>query len=535
MSGRVSDPPDARESWKRLGSLATETVRTHLRDLVGDPARFASMSLRAGPLLVDFSRQRANAGVVSALVALARESRLEEAIERLFEGGEANPTEGRPALHTAVRAPFDERPPSVAAEVETARVRVLAIAERVRSGRWRGVSEKPVRQVVHVGIGGSHLGPELVVRALADPSASSRVDLRFLANADGGSAVETFRGLDPERTLVIVASKSFDTQETLANARHARSWFIERTGRVDAMDRHFLAVTANPGAAAAFGIRPANQLPMWDWVGGRFSLWSSVGLSVAIAIGAARFEELLGGAHAMDRHFRGTRLERNAPALLGLFGIWNSNFLGAGTHAVLPYDRRLAGLPGFLQQLEMESNGKSVRIDGERSETHTAPVVWGGEETNGQHAFHQLLHQGTRSFSADLIAVAAPGHDLAERHRWLLANCLGQGSALLAGHEAGADGPDAIAPHRAVPGNRATTTLLLDALTPASLGALLALYEHKVFTQATVWGINPFDQWGVELGKELAGGVLEALAGGPLTRLDPVTADLVAELRKRAR
>lgn len=532
MSDRVSGRPEARESWKRLGSLATETVRTHLRDLVNDPARFASMSLRAGPLLIDFSRQRADAQVVSALVALARESRLEEAVDRLFDGGEANPTEGRPALHTAVRAPFDERPASVAPEVETARERMLEVAELVRSGRWRGVSGKPIRHVVHVGIGGSHLGPELAVHALADQPSPSRPDIRFLANADGGSAVEILRGLDPERALVIVVSKSFDTVETLANACQARSWFIERTGRADAMNRHFVAVTANPRAASDFGIPPENQLPMWDWVGGRFSLWSSVGLSVAIAIGAARFEELLEGAHAMDRHFRGTRLERNAPALLGLFGIWNSNFLGAGTHAILPYDRRLAGLPGYLQQLEMESNGKSVRIDGERSETHTAPVVWGGEETNGQHAFHQLLHQGTRSFSADLIAVAEPGHDLAERHRWLLANCLGQGSALLTGREAGADGRDELASHRAVAGNRATTTVLLDALTPASLGALLALYEHKVFAQATVWGINAFDQWGVELGKQLANDVLGALAGGSVAGLDAATAALVAEVRK---
>ena len=268
----MSDRPDARESWKRLGSLATETVRTHLRDLVNDPARFASMSLRVGPLLIDFSRQRANAEVVSALVALARESRLEEAVIGLFDGDAVNTTEGRAALHTSVRAPVDERPGSVAADVETARGHLLEIAERVRSGRWLGVSGKPVRHVVHVGIGGSHLGPELAVRALAEQPSSSALDVRFLANADGGSAVGTFRGLDPERTLVIVVSKSFDTLETLANARHARSWFIERTGRADAIDRHFVAVTANSRAAFDFGIPPENHLPMWDWVGGRFSL-----------------------------------------------------------------------------------------------------------------------------------------------------------------------------------------------------------------------------------------------------------------------
>ena len=519
------------EAWQRLGKLATEAVRTHLRDLAGDPARFAAMSLRVGTLLIDFSKQRATADVVTALVALARERGLEAAIERLFDGADVNATEGRPALHTAVRAPWDERPASVRAAIEEAHDRMLDIAERVRRGHWRGVSGRPVRNVVHVGIGGSHLGPELAARALPDRG-SGHVDLRFLANIDGAAAVDAFRGLDPEETLIVVASKSFGTKETLANARHARSWLIERTGRADAVERHFVAVTANAAAAAEFGVAPDHRLPLWDWVGGRHSLWSPVGLSVAVAIGASGFRELLRGAHAMDRHFRTTRLERNAPALLALFGIWNSNFLGAGTHAILPYDRRLAGLPAYLQQLEMESNGKSVRIDGQRAEAHTAPVVWGGEETNGQHAFHQLLHQGTRSFSADFVAVARASHDLATHHRWLLANCLGQGSAMLRGREAAEFGGDATAPHRTVPGNRATTTILLDALTPRSLGALLALYEHKVFCQAIIWGINPFDQWGVEFGKQLADHLFEALSGGAPGGIDAATAGLVAELRK---
>ena len=529
----TSGRPDARESWQRLASLATQTVRTELRDLAHDPERFESMSLRVGPLLIDFARQRATADIVSALVALARESRLEAAVGHLFDGAEVNPTEGRPALHTALRAPRDERPARVATIVEEARDRMLDIAERVRRGHWRGMSGKPVRHVVHIGIGGSHLGPELAVQALWDHGSPSRLDIRFLANIDGAAAIDAFRNLDPGETLVIVVSKSFDTLETLANARYARSWFLERTGRPDAIGRHFVAVTANQPAALDFGIPPANCLPMWDWVGGRHSLWSTAGLSVAIAIGAQGFRELLDGAHAMDRHFRGKRLPRNAAALLALFGIWNSNFLGAGTHAVLPYDRRLAGLPAYLQQLEMESNGKSMRIDGQRSDAHTAPVVWGGEETNGQHAFHQLLHQGTRSFSADFIAVAQAGHDLTARHRWLLASCLGQGSAMLRGREEPDDGRDPLARHRAVPGNRATTTILLDALTPRSFGALLALYEHKVFAQATIWGINPFDQYGVELGKQLASDLFAALSGDAPGGIDPATAGLVQEVRKR--
>ncbi len=530
MKDRIDETRDA---WQHLGVLATETVRTHLRDLADDPARFAAMSLRVGPLLIDFSRQRATTAVVAALVALARERRLEQAIDHLFAGADVNVNEGRPALHTALRAPTDEQPPDVRTEIETTRGCMLDMAERVRRGQWRGVSGRPVRNVVHIGIGGSHLGPELAVGALRDVGAHP--DIRFLANIDGDAAVEALRGLDPEETLFVVASKSFDTQETLANARHARSWLLERTGRADAVARHFVAVTANTGAAATFGVPPEHVLPMWEWVGGRFALWSAVGLSVAIGIGAAGFRELLAGAHDMDRHFRSTRFERNAPLLLALFGIWNSNFLGAGTHAVLPYDRRLAALPPYLQQLEMESNGKSVRSDGARSDAHTAPVVWGGEETNGQHAFHQLLHQGTRSFSADFIAVAEPGHDLAAHHRWLLANCLGQASAMLRGRETPEDGRDPLDPHRAVPGNRATTTILLDALTPRSLGALLALYEHKVFAQATLWGINPFDQWGVELGKQLAGDLFAALAGGSLAGVDATAAGLVDELRKRGR
>ena len=469
---------------------------------------------------------------MAALLDLARERELPAAIEALFGGAIVNPSEGRAALHTALRAPFAEVPDSVAGAVQAARSQMLDIATRIRDGQRAGCTGRPFRTVVHIGIGGSHLGPALAVEALATHGQHPRLHARFLANVDGGAATQAFRGLNPEETLIVVASKSFRTRETLLNARHGRDWLLERTARPDAVARHFLAVTANVEAAQAFGVPASACLPMWDWVGGRYSLWSAVGLPLALTLGAAGFQALLAGAHAMDQHFRGAPLEANVPVLLALCGVWNSNFLGASAHAVLPYEARLATLPAYLQQLEMESNGKSARADGSPCETHTAPLVWGGEETNGQHAFHQWLLQGTRACSADFIAVAAPGHDLQTHHRWLLANCVGQSQALALGNAAGAAG-DPLAAHRAVRGNQPSTTIVLDALNPSSLGALLAMYEHKTFCQGVLWGINPFDQWGVELGKGLAAAAFQALGGAPAEGLDGSAAALAAELRRR--
>lgn len=509
----MTAPQDLR-SWNRLAALAAQER----------VARPASMHLATDGLLMDFSRQRVDQEIIDALIALANESGLPSAIQDLFEGTVVNPSERRAALHTAVRAPHRERPEAVADVIETEQARMLDVARHVRDGDWRGATGKPFSTVMHIGIGGSRLGPELVVNALGGD-----FDIRFLSNVDGNAAIQVFADLDPNETLIVVASKSFGTLETLTNAHFARSWMLERTGDANAVARHFVAVTANVEAARRFGIPADRCLPIWDWIGGRYSLWSAVGLPIAIAVGETGFCELLDGAHHMDRHFRTSPPARNLPMMLALLGIWNNNFLDASTHAVLVYDHRLAILPQFLQQLEMESSGKSVRNDGSRSRVATAPVIWGGEETDGQHAFHQLLHQGTRAFSADFIAVADPGHDLVDQHRWLLANCLAQGEAMLTGAPSPAD-----APHQAVAGNHPSTTLLLDRLDGRRLGMLLALYEHKVFCQSVIWGINPFDQWGVELGKRLARRVYDALGeDSEDDTMDASTASLVDALKKR--
>ena len=513
--------PEDLASWKALAGLSAQEGRV-------PGACSGPMRLSTGGLLMDFSRQRVDDEIIETLLTLADESGLQNAIEDLFEGGIVNASEGRPALHAAIRAPRDERPKAVAELIEAEQERMFDLANRVRDGHLRGATGKPFSTVVHIGIGGSRLGPELVVRALGGD-----LEVRFLSNVDGTAAIRTFMHLDPNETLVVVASKSFETLETMTNARYARSWLLERTGDAEAVGQHFIAVTANIDAAHRFGIPENRCLAMWDWVGGRYSLWSAVGLPIALALGEAGFREFADGAHHMDRHFRESSPAESLPAMLALLGIWNSNFLDASTHAVLVYDHRLSILPQFLQQLEMESNGKSVRNDGQRSRVPTAPVIWGGEETDGQHAFHQLLHQGTRAFSSDFIAVIDPGHDLADQHRWLIANCLGQGEAMLAG--APSEDVSFDAPHRAVTGNHPSTTILLDRLDGRNLGMLLALYEHKVFCQSVIWRINPFDQWGVELGKRLASRVYDALGTGSADTVDASTASLVRTFNSRSK
>ena len=513
MSAWAPRPPERLAAWRRLGALAERAAQAPEGD------RFARFSARLGPLLVDYSRQRIDESVRQALVALAEESCLDAAIRDLFAGKKVNNTEGRSAEHTTLRLPKDACP----GPVLQARERFLDIAEAVREGRRRGFSGRPFETVLHIGIGGSHLGPELCMQALGGTDAP---EVRFLANVDGAAASRLLAGLDPATTLVVVVSKSFTSLETRRNAQTVRSWFLERTCEPAALAKHFLAVTANVQACADFGLPPENRLPMWDWVGGRFSLWTAAGLPVAIALGRDGFEELLAGAHLVDEHFRRAPLDENLPLLLALLQVWNTNFGGAATHAVLAYDHRLRRLPEFLQQLEMESNGKSVRRDGEPTGAHTSPVVWGGEETNGQHAFHQLLHQGTRAFSADLIASIRPNHRLADHHHWLLANCLAQGKAM----DEGRDGENA---HRRVAGGHPTTTLLLDELTPHALGALLALYEHKAFCLGALWQVNPFDQFGVELGKSLAEPIHDELSRGVAGAQDPTTAGLLAAIRSK--
>jgi glucose-6-phosphate isomerase len=514
--------PQDLPAWKTLTRLAATSIQTPLETLTEVEHRFDAMSCEAAGLLVDLSKQRLDSEIVGALLSLAAQRELRGRIDALFAGEHVNTTEDRPALHTALRAPEPEQPVPAAGEVTPALTRLLDFAEAVRSTAWRGASGRAITDVVHIGIGGSHLGPDLVVNALGSRGRAPRI--HFVANVDGAALTAVLPGLDPETTLFVVVSKSFSTLETRVNADTARRWFLERVCDAAAIRRHFVAVTSNAEAAAEFGMPAENLFPIWDWVGGRFSLWSAVGLPIALALGQLGFQELLAGAHAMDTHFHHAPLAANAPVLLALAGIWNYDFLGVSNHAVLPYDERLALLPDYLQQLEMESNGKSVQLDGSPVGVHTMAILWGNVGTNGQHAFHQLLHQGTRGFTADFILVGRPGHRLEEHHRWLLANGLSQSQAMLRGQ-------DTEDPHRRVPGGHATTTVVLPELTPYTLGALLALYEHKVFCQGVIWNINSFDQWGVELGKKLAVPIYEQLGGKPALGQDASTRGLIARLR----
>lgn len=515
MSAWSAKPPEQRAAWRRLATLARTA-----------PARPAeAFAHRLGPLFVDCAKERVDEAVRQALVALAAESGLEAAIADLLAGACVNRTEGRAALHTELRKPAA----AARSEVRRERERFLRFADALRNGQHRGLTGAPIRAVVHVGIGGSHLGPELALDALRGKDDAP--DMRFLANVDGAAVERALRGLQPATTLAIVASKSFDTLETRVNAATLRRWFAPLGSMADVARRHFATVTGNADAARAFGVAPARQFPLWDAVGGRFSLWSAVGLPVAIGLGRGPFEEMLAGAHLVDAHFASTPLDANVPALFALLQVWNTNFLGASSHAVLPYDHRLRLLPAYLQQLEMESNGKSTRLDGAPTAIDTAPVIWGGEETGGQHAFHQLLHQGTRTFSADFIVCARPDHDLPEHHDWLLANCLAQSKALAEGSAPAPDG-DGTSAHKRVVGGHPSTTILLDSLSPAALGALLALYEHKVFCAGALWQINSFDQWGVQLGKALATRIHAQLQAGATPDQDASTRALLAEVRR---
>jgi glucose-6-phosphate isomerase len=481
-----------------------------------DARRFDSFSLQAPEVFADLSKQRWDARARELLLALARECGLEARRDAMFAGEPVNTSEGRAVLHTALRAPRGAGPHSDA--VHATLDAMLAYAEAVRA-------DAVYTDIVHIGIGGSDLGPQMAVQALAD-RLHPRLNLHFVSNVDAHQIAQVLKPLQPQRTLVIVASKTFTTQETMTNAQIARDWFVAHGGRDIA--HHFAATTTNVAAAAAFGID--KTFGFWDWVGGRYSMWSAIGLPIAIAIGAEAFRDLLAGAHAMDRHFADTPLEQNLPARLGLLDIWQRNFEGFSSRSVAPYHQGLARLPAYLQQLEMESNGKSVSADGEPLTYATSPVVWGEPGTNGQHAYFQMLHQGTDVVPLEFIAVRRPSHGHDDSHAKLLANCLAQSQALMLGRPAPADG-DTLARQRNFSGNRPSTTLLLDALTPRSLGALIAMYEHRVFTAGALWGINSFDQWGVELGKVLAGELLPRLASGETAGLDGSTAGLLRRLR----
>jgi glucose-6-phosphate isomerase len=503
--------------------------RFDLREaFAADPDRFGKLSLQAPEVFADLSKNLVDDKTLSLLLELARQCRLEARRDAMLAGEPVNATEGRAVLHTALRAPRGAAPYSD--EVQTTLDAMLAFAQSVRAdGR--------IRHVVNIGIGGSDLGPQMVLPAL-DAFVHPGLQFHFVSNVDGHDLAAVLRPLKAQETLFIVASKTFTTQETMANAQAARDWFLAQGGTDTA--RHFVATTTNVAAAAAFGIR--TTFGFRDWVGGRYSLWSAIGLPIAIALGAEGFRALLAGAHAMDRHFAEEPLERNLPVLLGLVDVWYRNFHGFTSRSVAPYHQGLKRLPAYLQQLEMESNGKRVDAQGELLPYATSPVVWGEPGTNGQHAYFQMLHQGTDVIPVEIILVKRPTHELPGMHMKLLANGLAQSRALMLGKStaqaltekaptAAADlDPHVLARHRSFPGNRPSTTLLLDQLTPSALGALIALYEHRVFTSGALWGINSFDQWGVELGKALCNDLLPRLARGDSTGLDASTAGLLSRL-----
>jgi glucose-6-phosphate isomerase len=535
-------------AWRALERHADAMAAVRLRDLfAGDAGRFARFSLRLDDLLLDYAKNRVIEETMRLLLDLARDAGLETWRARMFAGDRINTTEDRAVLHIALRNRAD-RPilvegRDVMPEVNAVLARMRDFSERVRSGAWRGHTGQAVSDLVNIGIGGSDLGPHMVCEALKP---YQRPDLRphFVSNVDGAHLLDTLAPLDPARTLFVVASKTFTTQETMTNAASARAWLVGRLGDDTAVARHFVAVSTNAEAVAAFGISTDNMFAFWDWVGGRYSLWSAIGLPIALAVGFARFEELLAGAHAMDEHFRTAPLERNMPVILALLGIWYRDFLGACSHAVLPYAQHLHRLPAYLQQADMESNGKSARRDGARVDYATGPIVWGEPGTNGQHAFFQLLHQGTELVPADFLAAAQSLTPLGDHHDKLLANFFAQTEALAFGKTAdearvelereGWSGAalDALVPHKVFEGNRPSNSILFRRLDPATLGKLIALYEHKIFTQGVLWDINSFDQWGVELGKQLAKVILPQLAGSaPVAGHDSSTDGLINHMK----
>jgi glucose-6-phosphate isomerase len=527
-----------------FGALAEhfERVRgAHLRDLfAADPERGRRLTVEAEGLYLDYSKNRVTDETVPLLVALAEQSGLRERIDAMFAGEKINVTEDRAVLHVALRAPADATilvdGQNVVPEVHAVLDRMAAFAERVRSGDWVGHTGKRIRNVVNIGIGGSDLGPVMAYEALRHYTARD-MTFRFVSNVDGTDFAEATHDLDAEETLFIVASKTFTTVETMTNGQTARAWALERLGGDEAaVARHFVAVSTSAERVSAFGIDTENMFGFWDWVGGRYSMDSAVGLSTMIALGPERFRELLDGFHAMDEHFRSAPFERNLPVLLGLLTVWYADFFGAQTTAVLPYDQYLKRFPAYLQQLTMESNGKSVTLAGTRVDYDTSPIYWGEPGTNGQHSFYQLIHQGTRLIPCDFIGFEHTLNPLGEHHDLLTANVFAQTEALAFGKtadEVRAEGTaDALVPHRVFEGNRPTNTLLAERLTPATLGRLVALYEHSVYTQGAIWDINPFDQWGVELGKVLATRIADELrADAPALAHDSSTNALIERYR----
>ncbi|MGC9158098.1 MAG: glucose-6-phosphate isomerase [Terracidiphilus sp.] len=532
-----------RAAWKALEAHAQQMEAASLRRLfAADPGRAQRMSLEAAGIYFDYSKNLVTDETLSLLVQLADESGLSAAISAMFGGEKINVTEKRAALHVALRAPRGQRVEfegkDVVPGVQAVLDKMAAFAGRLRSGAWTGYTGKPIRNIVNIGIGGSDLGPVMAYEALRAYS-QRNLSFRFVSNIDGTDFYEATHDLDAEETLFIVSSKTFTTLETMTNARTARDWTLAKLKEPAAVARHFVAVSTNAEQVAAFGIDTANMFEFWDWVGGRYSMDSAIGLSTMIAIGPEHFRSMLSGFHQMDEHFRTAPLERNLPVLMGLLSLWYNNFFGAQTVAVLPYEQYLKRFPAYLQQLTMESNGKRVTLDGKEVSYSTGPIYWGEPGTNGQHSFYQLIHQGTRLIPCDFIAFERPLHALGRHHDLLLANVFAQAEALAFGKtapEVEAEGTPAwLAPHRTFPGNRPSNLLLLDQLTPEALGKLVALYEHAVFTQGVIWQIDSFDQWGVELGKVLASRIIPELEAEtePALTHDSSTSALIRRYRSR--
>ena len=536
----VPKPLRERDAWRGLERHHAEIAETHLRDLfASDPERGTRLVAEAAGLYLDYSKNRVTDETMRLLVDLAGESGLAERREAMFTGERINVTEDRSVLHVALRMPRDRSlvvdGVDVVKEVHEVLDRMAAFSERVRGGEWRGHTGKPIRNVINIGIGGSDLGPVMAYEALRDYS-KREMTFRFVSNVDGTDFAEATRDLSPEETLFVVSSKTFTTLETMANAHTAREWALAGLGGdEDAIAKHFVAVSTNAEEVSKFGIDTDNMFGFWEWVGGRYSMDSAIGLSTMIAIGPDQFAEMLAGFHAMDEHFREAPIERNLPALMGMLAVWYGDFFGAQTVGVFPYEQYLKRFPAYLQQLTMESNGKSVRLDGSRVDYETGAIYWGEPGTNGQHSFYQLIHQGTKLIPCDFIAFNRTLNPLGDHHDLLIANVLAQAEALAFGktaeqvHEEGT--AEELVPHRVFEGNRPSTTIFADELTPHSLGTLVALYEHSVFTQGTVWSINSFDQWGVELGKQLAKRIIPELKGETDHDHDSSTEELIRRYR----
>lgn len=540
-------PPDELPAWKELKAHAARIGERSLADLFAEDAgREQAMHVEAEGIYLDFAKQQATPETIGLLLELARQAGLPERIEAMFAGEKINVSEARSVLHVALRAPageeFIEDGRDVVPDVRDVLARMARFSDEVRSGEWEGATGKRIRNVVNIGIGGSDLGPAMSTSALTDYT-DPEMSFQFVSNIDGSDFADKTRGMDPAETLFIIVSKTFTTLETLTNARTARDWIVSALGG-DAVERHFVAVSTNGKGVADFGIDTANMFGFWDWVGGRYSMDSAVGFSLMVAIGPERFEEMLAGFHSMDEHLRSAPLEENLPVLLGLLSVWNTSFLGSPTVAVLPYAQELSRFPAYLQQLEMESNGKHVMLDGTPVRWATAPVLWGEPGTNGQHAFYQMIHQGTEIVPSEFIGFSEPLHPLGEHHDMLIANMFAQSEALAFGRSAKeleeAGSPPGQVPHRVCEGGRPSTTILVEGkLTPRELGKLVALYEHRVLTEGVCWGIDSFDQWGVELGKVLATKLISEITGEepPPPGHDSSTIALVRryrELRGRA-